>query len=191
MMWVWVCRHVCMWLCVFYNGAPGLGPGLLLRHTRLPHTHIHKQTQTDTQTHRHKQTHTRTHQGPHLWICYTGRVIFADDLKTEIVDKHASSELFCFLHITENVETTAWIWWYAHGLCTEKNLEWSPAAGFFVFFNHKWPVRPSCRASPSLPSESQRCLCWWEPSTVKTGFCLSRVPSNQICEVKKQGYFIL
>lgn len=30
---------MCLWLCVFYNGAPGSGPGLLLCHTRLPHTH--------------------------------------------------------------------------------------------------------------------------------------------------------
>ena len=126
-------------LCVFYNGAPGSGPGLLLCHTRLPHTHSHT---------------------PGGWL----RCV------------HASSELFCFLHITENVEITAW------------SRIRSPAAGSPpphppVPIANGQSIRAAELLPPCLLKASDACV---DDSRNQVSHPLPPpVPSHHICEVSR------
>lgn len=152
MMWVWVYRRVCMCLSVFYNGALGLGPGLLLCHTRLPHT----------------LSHTHTHTNTRGLICdnATGKVIFQDHFKKLIDCQHTCILRATLLfHISQKMYKSQLGFGYMHRMCALRGiLNEALQRDFCFFYTNKWPVHPSCRASPSLPFESQWCLCWWQPS---------------------------
>lgn len=152
-----------MWLCVFYNGAPGLGPGLLLCHTRLPHTFIHT------------------------------RGLICASAPLTVIHKQEDCQNMCILgallstDVTQNAET--WIWSCEH-VCAQRGISVENVQQdevFFFFQTNGQFIRAAELQTPSLWKASN--ACWRQPSALYVWFCLSCITDP--LRFVRWSYFIL